>query len=369
MSVFGRSAQFDTSQDSTVRVHIHRLRRRLDTFNHGKGGKLLHIPKGDYRLVLSEVTDSPDDDDGFVAEAERALPAGQSRTWTVIAACLALSVIVWGGLFLSAGIGQPATSTLAQTTFWAPIATQKRKPLIAAGDFYMVVESGPDGTTQRLAMRPAIRSGRDLDKYLRMHPDEYSKLRDRDIHRLPAPTAMGAAQILPIVASVRSDHAMPEIIPVSQVSQDTVDSNDIIYIDRFSELGMLRSPVLEQSQFAPGKDPTELRDVPSGRTFTARAAPRNEPGADGTSGDRYGYDYGYLASYPGPSGNRIIVIAGMEDAALAQMVRLVSDKGQLDTLSRRTGDVAAFEALYQVRTSGGLIFDTALLIARPLEKG
>lgn len=365
MTVFGKSAQFDTSQDSTVRVHIHRLRRQLESFNYGKSGKLLQIPKGDYRLLLTEEAESADDD-AILIEV-RSKPSGQKRTWTVIAICFAATAIFWGMLLFSARSQDSVTSTLRQTSFWKPIAAHERLPLIAAGDFYMVVESGSDGKIQRLAMRPAIRSGRDLDKYLRMHPDQYSKLRDRDIHRLPATVAMGAAEILPIVASVRPDHAMADIIPVSQISQETIDSNNIIYIDRFSELGMLRSPALGQSHFAPGPDPNELRDLPSGRTFRVRAAAENQIGRDDVAADPYGYDYGYIASYPGPSGNQIIVISGMEDAALAQMVKLVGDKRQLGILSRQIGDAKAFEALYQVRTSGGLIFDTRLLIARTLE--
>ena len=367
MAVFGKRADFDTSQDSTVRAHVHRLRRRLESFNNGKSGVLLQIPRGEYRLLLTERAESADTGVALLEKPRK--PTTPRRIWTAITICFAATAILWGGLFYASSDQRPAPSPLRQTSFWQPIAAHERLPLIAAGDFYMVAESGSDGKIQRLSMRPAIRSGRDLDKYLRMHPDQYSKLRDRDIHRLPTTVAMGAAAILPVVASVRPDHGMADIIPVSQISQETIDANNIIYIDRFSELGMLRSPVLGQSRFAPGPDPNELRDMPSGTSFRVRPASDNQLNGDDPVVDPYGYDYGYIASYPGPSGNQIIVIAGMEDAALAQMVKLISDKRQLDMLSREIGDAKAFEALYQVRTSGGLIFDTHLLIARSLKVG
>src|SRR5436190_4486322 len=53
-AVFGRKFDFDVSLDSTVRVYVHRLRRKLDDFyaGPGKGEEIrLAIPKGEYRIV------------------------------------------------------------------------------------------------------------------------------------------------------------------------------------------------------------------------------------------------------------------------------------------------------------------------------
>lgn len=57
----------------------------------------------------------------------------------------------------------------------------------------------------------------------------------------------------------------------------------------------------------------------------------------------------------------------MGDLALSQMIRLASDARQLDLLSRETHGANSFEALYKVRTAGGLVFDTNLAIARALQ--
>lgn len=365
MAVFGQSGSFDTSQDSKVRVHMHRLRQRLDNFNAGKSGPRLQIPKGEYRLVLS---DRPEDSIEEAAPPPR--PEGsleQSRQWHAIALILVATALFWTALFIFGRDGS-APSSLGQTSFWRPIATHRRLPLIVAGDFYMVVESGPDGKVQRLSMHPMIRSGRDLDNYLSVHPDQYSKLHDRDIHRVPAKVATAAAAILPLVSAMRPDHGMADIIPASQVSQETIDSSNVIYIEHFSELGMLRSPLLHLSDFKPGAHFNELKDIPSGKLFTARTERSGDASnAGSTATAPYGYDYGYIASYRAPSGNQILIISAIEDAALSQLIRLVSDKRQLDLLARKTGGGEAFEALYQVRTVGGLIFDTSLLIARPLK--
>lgn len=365
IAVFGKSAEFDTSQDSTVRVHVHRLRQRLEMFNAGQSGPLLHIPRGEYRLLLLDAAEERGQEAGTPVMGR---PDSRSnRAWAPIAAACALSAAVWTIVFLTGGSRSEAQSPLAKTSLWQPIATHRQRPLIVAGDAYMVVERGRDGKIEGLSMRPMIRSGRDLDNYLKAHPAEYDLLRDRDVHRVSAPVAIGAATILPLIASVRYDQGTADIVPASQMSQDAVDSNNVIYIEHFARLGTLRPPGLDQPHFTTGRDANEVQDMRSGRTFRARPPSDTAPDAGGPARDPYGYDYGYIASYPGPSGNQVIVISGVADAALAQMVKLVSDKRQLDLLSHRIAGAKAFEALYEVRTANGLVFDTSLVTARPLK--
>src|SRR5262249_46422284 len=54
--VFAKGTSFDVSQDSVVRVYVHRLRRRLDEYYErtpGPDGRMV-IPKGEYRLTLEQ---------------------------------------------------------------------------------------------------------------------------------------------------------------------------------------------------------------------------------------------------------------------------------------------------------------------------
>jgi len=364
MAVFGKSATFDTSQDSLVRGHMHRLRQRLDSFNAESGGPRMYIPRGVYRLMLSDGLEDPAIEAPLLSEPDS--PPTRSVAWRVIAIVIATSVLLWASLLIF-GQDSPIRSSLGQTAFWKPIAAHKRMPLIVVGDFYLVSQSGPDGKTRRLAMHPKIHSSRDLDNYLTLHPDQYARLDDRDIHRVPAVAATGAASILSLVSAMRSDRGVPDIIPVSKISQERIASSNIIYIEHFPQLGMLRLPILQMSGFAPGENFDELKDLRSGKLFKARRATAAEaPDAPRPVVQTYGHDYGYIAVYTGPFGNPIIVISGLEDTALYQMIKLVSDEREMDLLTQRMHGTEAFEALYHIRTVGDLILDTKLLIARPL---
>ena len=56
-AIFGASANFDASQDASVRVYIHRLRQKLDEYYQGAGRnepERLLIPKGvGYRILAA----------------------------------------------------------------------------------------------------------------------------------------------------------------------------------------------------------------------------------------------------------------------------------------------------------------------------
>lgn len=363
IAVFGKNGTFDTSQNSMVRGHMHRLRQRLDKFNAGKSGPRLTIPKGEYRLILS---DAPEQEE----EAEEARPTPPASAWKrlctkrTVAIVLGANACLWALAFLLGGNWR-SPSPLAQTALWQPVMANGKALVIAVGDFYLAGRSGDDGRMERLMFNPAIQSGADLASHVMRHPDQSGKLHDRDIYRVPAREAKAAMEMLNLVSDMHPRADSAEITPVSRISQDRVDSNNIIYIQYFSQLGLLRSPILHLSGFAPTDDFNQIKDVASGRVYQARSS--TDAPTEGGPPHAYGYDYGYVASYPGSSGNHNILISGINDAGLSQMVKLVSNSRQLDELKRRIGERTPFEALYQVRTIGGLVFDTTLLIARPLK--
>ena len=55
--VFNKSADFNPAEDTTVRVHIHKLRKKLDEYYQGEGQAddiRILIPKGHYRVKVVE---------------------------------------------------------------------------------------------------------------------------------------------------------------------------------------------------------------------------------------------------------------------------------------------------------------------------
>lgn len=99
IAVFGRSANYDTSQDTLVRVQASQLRKKLQQYFNEEGGEepfIIEMPKGSYSLAfqprhLPEGIDAP-------PAPERPKPVAgwlHWAGWLVAAACLAVIGLLW----------------------------------------------------------------------------------------------------------------------------------------------------------------------------------------------------------------------------------------------------------------------------------
>src|SRR5690606_26393696 len=78
------------------------------------------------------------------------------------------------------------------------------------------------------------------------------------------------------------------------------------------------------------------------------------------------HDYGYFATFSGPKGNQIVVIAGTRDVAVMQTAEALTSPGPLAALSRQSGAAREFEALYEVYGMDRLNLDGKLLLTSAL---
>ena len=181
-----------------------------------------------------------------------------------------------------------------------------------------------------------------------------------DLSYLPISTAAALAAVMPITNSTNANKPHPStLVTMSRLTPDALRKSNIVYVGFLSGLGLLREPLFQASGFSVGSSYDELIDRTSGRHYLAS---RGMFDGDNTSQS----DFGYIASLPGPAGNRVLVIAGTRDAAVAQMAEMVSDPAQVAALSRRVSRGGYFEALLQVRWIGNTNLSGSLLIARPL---
>lgn len=129
----GRKADFDSTTDASVRVHISRLRRKLKDYYRDAGQpEILVIPTGTHQLLVMEVPVSP------VAESVNpvkqpdittpvAVPSPHSLPLLVIAAAVCL--VVTGFLGWYAGQRVSALSAPKPTTFWSAFLSSNKAPI------------------------------------------------------------------------------------------------------------------------------------------------------------------------------------------------------------------------------------------------
>lgn len=348
------SETFDRQPDASVRVHVHRLRRKLDGFYADHEGARLDLPRGEYRLVLT-----PTADDAADVETPAAVPARRvaPKWWALLALVLALNLAAWAAFAL----WRPAdpAETVARRPFWSVLADGARPALVVVGDYYIFGEAPNEADVSRLVREFSINSRGDLDDFLMAHPDLVGRYVDLDLHYLPTSAGPALQSLLPVVNRAVSG-ARAAVIPASSLSAEVLKRANVVYVGYFSGLGALRDPLFAASGFKVGASYDELIDRASG----ARYASDWNKIADQRTPRR---DFGYLASMPGPAGNRILIVAGTRDAAVMQAAEIAADPAQLDQIAHGTGGAQSFEALFEVRTMGNLNLGSRLVLARPIK--
>ncbi len=333
IDVFGKDAEFDVSQDAMVRVYIHKLRRKLEEFYAGPGRgepRRMVIPKGAYRFVIEPAEAAP---------AE--LPPPKARnSWvpTVLGASLLVNVLALLAFgYIRWHSSTDELSTLRQTPVWSRLLNDDRTIFVVLGDYYIFGETDPSMKVQRLVREFSINSPADLDQYLMLHPELASRYLDLQLDYLPTAAGYGLRDVMPLLAPA---HKRIRVALASELSPAVLTSANVVYIGHLSGMGMLHDLVFAGSRFSTGKSYDELIDHVTGEHYLSQAAvPRGE--------EKY-HDYGYFATFTGPSGNQIIVISGTRDEAVMHTAEAVTQPQTLEQLTSSARNAQSFEALYDV---------------------
>jgi hypothetical protein len=354
VEALGRGADFDVTQDAVVRVYVHKLRRRLDEFYSGPGAEdasRIVIARGEYRLSLE-----PND----AAAIETPLPARPppAHKWLLpaLAASLIINVLLVGfGHFNQA----PVDDTLARVRanpIWSPILSDDLPIVIVVGDYYIFGETDDSMLVKRMIREFAINSRRELEEYSQEHPEVAERYMDLGLSYLPTSVAPALRELMPIVSVAKK---RVRVVTMSEMTPDLLTQAHVVYVGYLSGLGMLRRVVFAGSRFAIGETYDELIDRKSGHHYISQSSSL-------WRGDPNYKDYGYFATFAGSNGNRIIVIAGTRDVALANTAEALAHPQSLETLTRQTAGGRDFEALYEVYGMQGTNVDSKLLTAAPL---
>ncbi len=340
-SVFGQSAS--ETDDATVRVYIHRLRKRLDDFyasGEQGGADRLKIPPGSYALRFEA--------------APRSVKLALRRRWTMpVLAAVALALIA--GAFLAGRMGQ--ANHVPVNPLWAPFLASDRPIVVVVGDYYIYGEIDPkDPEDGRLIRDFNINSKTDLARAQEANPARYDKSEDMGLNYLPVSSAYALADLMPIL----SQHGHPvTIVASSQVTSDTFQTSNVVYVGLVSAMGLLEDVNFMSSGYAVGENYDELIDMGSRRSYISEEAMRL-PSA------QYYRDYGYFSEFRGPGGGLVAVVAGTRDTGLRGLSPIVGGSAlptSLDRLAQTRGG-PGFEALFEITGQQGAALSHRVIAAR-----
>jgi hypothetical protein len=351
-AVFGRGAAFDGAQDASVRVAVHRLRRKLDDFYADAGRDdpvRLNIPKGEYRMVAEPRP---------VAQVEPSAPARAWPRWVWLAAAIvALNLALWAGFWATHRTDHSLDQARASAP-WADLGKGDAPTLLVIGDYYIFGEIDEQAGINRLIRQYSINSPADLDDWLMDNPKAMGKYRDLNLYYLPVGAAFALRAIAPVVSHGVGSRDAVRVVMASDLTPDMLKRANIVYLGYLSGLGVLKAPVFAASHFQVGETYDELIDTRSRRVY---ASQEGRPGPD----DANRRDYGYLAAFRGPSGNRIVIIAGARDTGLQEAAEALANPDELKALKKAVGGADSFEALYEAEGIGRASLGGHRIVAGP----
>ncbi len=343
-SVFG---QADTEgDDATVRVYVHRLRKRLDEFyaaeGEGANGARLTLPAGTYALRLASRAGGTD-------QAEDR-PPGRRRWWPALAVLAALVAT-----FLLARALPTADDAPPANAFWQPFLESDRPIVVVVGDYYMFGEFDPVRTEQSRLIRDfRVDSPMDLVSLQEAEPERYGNAEDVGLTYLPLSTAYGLRHVIPVLT--RGGREVT-VVPASGLHADTIRDANIVYVGLVGALGLLEDTAFRGSGFAVGETYDELVDTAARRSYISEEARR-------LAAPVFYRDYGYVARFRTAGGSLVAVVAGARETALRGLAPLVSDGPLPAELKTLAEDDAGLEALFQVTGQQGADLSHRLLVAR-----
>jgi hypothetical protein len=362
VDAFGKGAEFDVSQDAMVRVYIHKLRRKLEEFYVGPGAGepvRLSIPKGEYRFVVeaAAVPPRPEDD---IAELASVVPPPARRRWVmpVLVGSAVLNIIVLAVIFLRPAPPSDDFREVRENPVWSPLLKDDRLIFVVVGDYYIFGETDDSMEVKRLVREFDINSPQDLENHTKLNPDLADRYMDMELAYLPTASAYALRDVMPVLAPANK---RVRVVTMSQLNPAVIKSSDIVYVGYLSGLGMLADYVFAGSRLSVGDSFDELVDRGTKQRYISQAQ-----GAS-IRGERNFHDYGYFATFAGPNGNRIIVIAGTRDVAAMHMAETLTTPHALQALTAKAGKTAGFEALYEVYGMDKLNLDGKLLLTSPLD--
>lgn len=352
--VFG---QTDTgADDATVRVYIHRLRKRLEDYYGGldrpADAPRLAVPAGIYALRLrAAVVDGPEP--GAIAPADPPVRRLSRLAAAVVVVVLAAALAAF---LIGRSTARPGTIPVPNA-IWAPFLESSRPTLIVLGDYYIFGEIDSVRPEEgRLIRDFRVNSATDLLRMQELMPERFGNAEDFGLNYLPFSSAYGLMRIVPLL---EGNGRQVSVIAASALEPDMLNYFDVVYVGLFSGMALLEDINFSSSAFELGQSYDELLDSVSGVSYVSEEARR-------LASPAYYRDYGYVARFRAPGGALVAVIAGARDTGLRGLAPLAVS----ENLAEEVAAVARgedFEALYQITGQQGADLSERLVIARERE--
>lgn len=330
--VFGKKYDQTSKDDTTVRVYVHNLRKKLDSYYINEGCKdsiVFSIPKGHYQVVFKE-------EQKHKASRIKILITGLN-----IVFILTVLLILWFGID-----NRRSKSEFAyipdNDPIWSSFIKTDLPTLVVLGDYYLYKEYTPSWRL-RYIRDIQINSDKDMQGWLDQGESDNNNTIMQTSHTFLgkfAPWSM--INILPAFWKAGKP---VELKLSSSLQWEDIKNKNIIFIGSFKTFRLLNN-LTRNLSFSYEIYPNQLNfvDADNDTVYSYNAS---------TSMDtEYVEDYGVVAKLPGANNNAILIFASTHDVGHISMVDYITTPDRLKTFEEKylqADSPVFFESIFKVQ--------------------
>ncbi|MEQ8953091.1 MAG: hypothetical protein RL120_03090 [Gammaproteobacteria bacterium] len=363
VEALGKADSFDVGTDSSVRVYVHQLRKKLDSYykeHEQEAAYRIVIPKGSYSISAVANQINPKRMDGSRSEGVRNR-FGLHTVLILVAIGLPVANLVYITRSPPPNQNLVTVREAAHHPVWTPVLNDDKPILLVRGDYYIFGELNANGNVARMVREFNVNSPTDLEELRFSDIQRAENYLDLDLSYMPEGSAFALTRIVPIL----EESGKPvNITMMSDLTTADIRSNHIVYIGYISALEKLTDMTFAGSGLRIGRSYDELFNTRTAEYFTSDAG-LPEEGAQFR-------DYGFFSSFPASLDTHVVLIAGMRDAGLMHTAQALANADSLDDLvisidTDTDEAVASFEALDEVFGMNRMNFDANLVYTGQLD--
>lgn len=313
LEFFNKGTDFNSTQDTIVRVHIYNLRKKLENYynKEGKGERIkIHIPRGHYEPNFANVSTSGDTD-------------SMRRYKILIVFLIALFIISNSFMLYLLRYGNrnnEKSNWLTEQVVWADFFASPKQKMIILGNHYFYVQNSTSSTNRILMRRDDINSSEDFNNYRATHPELYNS------RELPYPL-FPKNSVWPIIDLLYIFHKQDiSFIPkyTSSVTAIEIQNYNAIFVGSFHTLGAF-GKLFSNSRFAYTVYPNKLTLKDEQNNIIKEFIDNSNP-------NDYHTDYGIVRKIPGPDKTIIFIFTSFHDTGTIGIVKYFTNQQTLAEL-------------------------------------
>ncbi|MGD1891114.1 MAG: hypothetical protein ACFB15_11040 [Cyclobacteriaceae bacterium] len=320
--IFGDHA-FDPSESTLVRVYVFNLRKKITKYYQTQGEQdawRLAVPKGSYEVVLQK-PEEQSEQEGQKSSPETTTATRNDR-WILYAALLAsllLSVFLWRTKVET----DSSYQVIPESGIWADFLSSSRPYYVVLGDLFIYSEYDKEQEVNRTIRIHNMNSAESFEQMAAAFQDPTRQLSQLSYSFLVRNSAEWIKSLTQIFFSRHKSFSIRYMTKFG--SKDLLDNNIVL-------VGMLKTFGLFNNYFDNSQFDLLPSDVLRYQADSLQAVQTFAPSGDP---DSFHTDYGFIAKFPGPNNNTVLMCGGLWDTGASQSLKMLTDPVLLQQLEER----------------------------------